>query len=222
MALVISKYTLFRHVMQLQDSYDIVCMVLFTNYRSVDQIGTIFTRAMRVLGDDAYVGQHNSRLVDVFYADSPEPDKARVLTTFTETDSVIRLLICSIAFGLGVNISNIRNVIIWGIPDTPLTLWQEIGRAGRDGKPSTAHLCKLSTSHQKMKAILDCGDCIRLGILNCLMLPQFDTTPLKAIKNKKKCNERNCADTCSCQYCLCCSVCQEKCQCPKKYKPQSL
>ena len=172
-----------------EDCYDIVCMVWFTNYWVIQlfmhQIGTLFTRAMCVLGDDAYVGQHNSHLVDVFYADSPEADKARVLATFTETDSVIRLLICSIDFGLGVNIGNIKNVIIWSIPDTPLTLWQEIGRAGRDGEASTAHLCKLSTSPEKMKSILDCGNCIPLGILNCLTLPQFDTTPLKTIKNKK-------------------------------------
>ena len=191
-------------------------MVLLKTYRSVDQIGTLFTRAMHCLGNAAYVGEQKSRLVDVFYADSPEYDKARVLGTFTKPDSVIRLLICSVAFGLGVNISNIRNVIIWGIPDSPLTMWQEIGRAGRDGNPSTAYLCKMSSGPSNMKAMFDCGECIRLAILNCLTLPQFDTTALKALKNKVICNGQNCTGTCSCPYCTCCSVCEEKCQCPKK------
>ena len=52
----------------------------------------------------------------------------------------IKILVATKAFGLGINLPDVRNVIHIGIPDS-LSLWvQEAGRAGRNGQQAYAHL----------------------------------------------------------------------------------
>ncbi len=61
-------------------------------------------------------------------------------------------IICTSAFGMGLDIKNVRLVIHWQHPSSVEDYLQEFGRAGRDGKASVAVLL-----HDRSKAERDIG-----------------------------------------------------------------
>jgi superfamily II DNA helicase RecQ len=55
-----------------------------------------------------------------------------------KSGSVIRVVICTIAFGMGINIPDIDLVIHWGACNSIMDYWQEVGMASRDGRRAKA------------------------------------------------------------------------------------
>lgn len=66
-----------------------------------------------------------------------------------------QLIVATVAFGMGVNKSNIRYVVHFDLPRTIEAYYQETGRAGRDGVAAEAVLLFDPADIAKMKRFLD-------------------------------------------------------------------
>ena len=81
-----------------------------------------------------------NRIVEMYHAGTPVSVKDHILMSMAIEDGHVRILICTVAFGMAVNCRSVRRVIHFG-PSKSVELYvQECGRAGRDGLPSTCVL----------------------------------------------------------------------------------
>lgn len=76
---------------------------------------------------------HNFKAV-AFHAGMKVEDKTRVQDDFMSNR--VRIVVATIAFGMGVDKPDIRNVVHYTLPSTVEEYSQQIGRAGRDGETS--------------------------------------------------------------------------------------
>ena len=80
----------------------------------------------------------SNMLIGMFHAKTLKRHKERVSDSLFE--GVCRVVFASTALGMGVNLQGICQVIHYGPPREVDYFVQEIGRAGRDGKPARSLL----------------------------------------------------------------------------------
>jgi len=65
----------------------------------------------------------------------------------------IRVMVCTNAFGMGIDKPDVRFVIHFDVPDSPEAYFQEAGRGGRDGKTSFAVLLWNGSDLKRLRQI---------------------------------------------------------------------
>ena len=125
------------------------CIVFCQTRKQCSILYRLFTAA---LGKKNFVGSSSSYdhcLVQMFHAGSPDSVKSHVVKEMTKENSHLRLLICTIAFGMGIDCKDVYRSIHFGPSSTVESLMQETGRLGRDGKQCICHILYngLLTSH---------------------------------------------------------------------------
>ena len=176
-------------------------------YMPLKWCGFIYRLFESVLGADQYyppgsLALPKNRLFAQFHAPQTAKMKEEILEQLNFQSSKIRVVLATIAFGMGVDVRSIRQVIHIGPPRTIREYFQETGRAGRDGQPSKAILYYNNRDIVKNKVGLQeeirlyCQSkdhCLRSLLLQCLDIKH---QPL----------------SCSVAH-LCCSVCKNTCLC---------
>ena len=76
--------------------------------------------------------------VKSYHAGLPRREKTAIMDRFMKGE--LRILVTTIAFGMGINKDNVQAVIHYNIPKSIESYVQQIGRAGRDGNPAHCHV----------------------------------------------------------------------------------
>ena len=141
---------------------------------------------------------YTNRPYGMFHAKIDDMVKNYIISQFSEETTKIRVLISTIAFGMGVNCKGLYTVIHFGRPAAVDDYFQEAGRAGRDGLQSEAHLIiyprSLNSKHI-LKSVKEYAKnkviCRRRLLLSNFSAENIDMQPKH----------------------LCCDICQIKCAC---------
>ena len=131
------------------------------------------------------------RLVTLFTAASTNEMREIILQEFCKKDSVLRVVVASSAFGMGVNIPDISCAINWGLPPTLEDLVQQTGRAGRNGQPAEAILYAKNSCKKISEAVQEYADNDTL-CRRYLLFKDFLYTD-----NKKHISACQCCDLCT-------------------------
>lgn len=130
--------------------------ILVFAHRKKGNKGT--TRTLYEKYKDVYEG------VAYFDSDMGDGDKEAVMRGFA--DGSIKIVFATSAFGMGVDIGDIRVVVNYLISETIEQYYQEVGRGGRDGKPAYGYLLYTNQSKRGRRMLLNQTLCTEATLNN--------------------------------------------------------
>jgi len=115
--------------------------------------GIIYTLSRKSTESIAAYLQSKGLEAKAYHAGLPTDEKNRTYADFVADK--IQIVVATIAFGMGIDKSNIRFVVHMTLPKTLENFYQEIGRAGRDGLGSETLLLFSSADIVQQKMFIE-------------------------------------------------------------------
>lgn len=109
--------------------------------QTIKQCQQIYSKLVAILGDALFTEKSRNPqnvLVEMLHSCTDEENKKVILKSFSDPHGDIRVLVATIAFGMGVNCKGVHTTVHVGPSKNLEAYVQESGRAGRDGSPSKA------------------------------------------------------------------------------------
>lgn len=117
----------------------------------------VYVQTRKVCEDICERLQKTSTGVGMYHGGLSKKEKTITHQKFAE--GALKVVIATISFGMGINKSDIRHVINYGVPTDLETYYQEIGRAGRDGLESRATIFYSYTDFATANSLISSSAC---------------------------------------------------------------
>ncbi|MGA0558262.1 DNA helicase RecQ [Larkinella sp. VNQ87] len=127
-----------------------------------DNSGIIYCQSRKSTEALAAKLQEKGYRAGFYHAGMSADDRARAQEEFVRDD--IRIICATIAFGMGIDKSNVRWVIHYNMPKNLESFYQEIGRAGRDGSAAETLLFYSFADVANWKEMLSENAPVNLGL----------------------------------------------------------
>jgi len=104
--------------------------------RNVVTVSKVYAHFLNVLKDNAYksdLHKYDECFIAMFHRGTASLNKSFVSCEFPKLNSTLRVVVATSAFGLGVDIADVKTVINYGCPRSLKEFVQQSGRAGRNG-----------------------------------------------------------------------------------------
>ncbi|TAE28630.1 MAG: DNA helicase RecQ [Cytophagales bacterium] len=127
-----------------------------------DTSGIIYCLSRKSTESLAAKLQEKGLMAGFYHAGMSNTERSMVQEMFLKDD--IRIMCATIAFGMGIDKSNVRWVIHYNMPKNMEGFYQEIGRAGRDGSPADTVLFYSFADVATYKEMLNDAKPANLGV----------------------------------------------------------
>ena len=120
-----------------------------------DEAGIVYCSTRKRTDDLAAHLRGRGFSAAAYHAGLPAEERDRVQEAFIFDQ--IQIVVATVAFGMGIDKTNVRVVVHWDLPQHLEGYYQEIGRAGRDGLPAEALLLFGWEDVPRVRALIDAG-----------------------------------------------------------------